>query len=172
MFECGREGVGDADGRIESAVRAAVVPGPRLQFREPDGGLSACFGGEFLSVDEVVAVEDAALCLIVVEFVQQEFDLTFADGQSEVIGGDGFDCVGFIEDHGFVIGQQAGSIAAECQIGEEESVIDDQEVGIPDSSAGSVVEAVGVGGTFFAEAVTMIAVDFVPDVDGWLEWQI
>ena len=172
MFECRGEFVGDADGVIESAVGAAVGSGPGLQLREPDSGLNACFLVKFLCVDEVVAVENAALGLVVVEFVEQEFDLTFADGQSEVICGDGFDGVGFIEDDGFVIRQDAGTIATECEVREEECVIDDQQIGIPDSSAGGVVEAVGVGGTFLSQAVTVITVDFVPDVHGWLERQI
>ncbi len=157
---------------IESAIGAAVVACPDLQFGEPCGGMSPGFHGEFLCIDEVVTEQDAALHLIVVEFVEQVFDLSFTDGQSEVICGDGFDGVGFVEDDGFVIGQDAATIAAECEVREEESVIDDEQVGVPDAASCGVVEAVGVSGAFFAEAVTVIAEDFVPDIDGGLEWQV
>lgn len=154
---------------IESAVGAAVGSGPCLQFREPDGGLDFGFLAEFLSVDEVVAVENASLGLVVVEFVEQEFDLSFADGQSEVICGDGFDGVCFVEDDGLIIGQDTGAVASECQVREEQCVINDEQICIPDSPTGRVVEAFGVCGAFFSQAVSVIAVDFVPDIHGRLK---
>ena len=134
--------------------------------------MSPGFHGQFLCIDKVVTEQDAALHLIVVEFVEQVFDLSFTDGQAEVIGGDGFDGVGFIEDDGFVIGQDAATIASESEVREEEGVVDDEQVGVPDAASCGVVEAVGVSGAFFAEAVTVVAEDFVPHIDGGLEGQI
>jgi len=116
-----------------------------------------------------VAVENASLKLIVVEFVEQEFDLSFADGQTEVICGDGFDGVCFVKDDGLIIGQDVGAIAAECQVREEQCVVDDQQIRIPDSPSRRVVEAFGVCGAFLSQAVTVITVDFIPDIHGWLK---
>jgi len=116
-----------------------------------------------------MAIENASLKLIVVEFIKQEVDLSFADGQTQVICGDGFDGVCFVEDDGLIIGQDIGAIAAECQVREEQSVVDDQQIRIPDSPSCRVVKAFGVCGAFFAEAVTVITVDFIPDIHGWLE---
>ena len=48
-------------------------------------------------------------------------------------------------------------------------MIDDQQISIPDSPTGRVVEAFGVCGAFFSQAVSVIAVDFVPDVHGGLK---
>ena len=47
-----------------------------------------------------------------------------------MVAGHGFQIVGFVEDDGVVVGQDARARCAQGQIAEEQGVIDDQNLGI------------------------------------------
>ena len=112
------------------------------------------------------------ICLFVVQLVQQIIDLTFRDRNAQMIGGHAFDGVCFIKNNSVVFRQYAGIITTQGQIRKEQSMIDDQQVSIPDAATGCVIEAVVVAGTFFAKAVAVIAEYFVPDIRFWLKGEI
>ena len=106
--------------------------------------------------------QQAAIGAVVVELVEHVLDLAAGNPQAEMLAGHRFDHVGFVEDHHVVVGQDAGPLAAERQIGEKQGVIDDQDLGVGDPPPGAVVETVVVGGARPAHAVAVVAGHFVP----------
>ena len=56
--------------------------------------------------------QQAAVGAVVVELAERVLDLAAGDAQAQVVAGDGFDRVGFVEDHHVVVGQDAGALRA------------------------------------------------------------
>lgn len=114
------------------------------------------------------AGEEAALGARVVEVFQHAIHAVAAEAQAEVIGGDGGDGVGFVDDNKVVGEEDAAGFgsaggAGGVEEGEEEGVVDDDDVGVADAGAGTLVEAVG-GVAVFAGAAGGVGVDEFPDV--------
>lgn len=86
---------------------------------------------------------------------------------AEVIGGDGGDAVGFVEDDKIVRQEDAGLFAARWHAGvdegEEEAVVYDDAVRLLDLLAGALVET-GGGVAVFAGTGRTVGIDGVPDV--------
>ena len=59
------------------------------------------------------------------------------------------------------------AIAAQRQIAEKERVVHDQKLGVLCSPPGEVIKATRIVGTLSAEAVAVVAFDFVPDARQW-----
>ncbi len=127
-----------------------------------------CLGPAFhhllLRVAHAVMHEQAAVGPVVVELVELIFDLAAGDPEAKVFAGDGFDGMRFVEDQDFVVGQKAGALHAQCEIAEEQGVVDDEDLGIGDSAAIAVIEAVLVVGAGAAHAIAVVAGHLVPDL--------
>ncbi len=62
----------------------------------------------------------------------QFFELVAGNGDAEILAGDVFDVVRFVENHGAIFGDDAGQVFAfHGEVGEEQVVIDDDDVAIP-----------------------------------------
>ena len=68
-----------------------------------------------------------------------------------------------VEHDGLVIGQDAHLLAPQGQIGEEQGMVDDQDLGVLHPPPGFVVETLGVVRTGAAHAVAVVARYLVPD---------
>ena len=78
---------------------------------------------------------------------------------------DVFERMGFVEDDGIILGQDADVAAqtSQCEIGEEEGVIDDEDLRVLHVAASFEIEALAELRTLFAQAVARIALDQLPD---------
>ena len=117
-----------------------------------------------LAFGQIVMNQQAALRAVVVEFVQQIFQLAARHRNPQMIAGNRFDRVRFVQNCDVVIGQDAGTFTAQGQVGKEQRVIDNQQVGIPNAAACFVIKAVVVGRTFLAQAIAVLALRLVPNL--------
>lgn len=93
------------------------------------------------------------------------FEAVVGDGAAEVVAGGVFDFMGFVEDNGLIVGEDGGEIVlADGEIGEEEMVIDDDDV----CFVGALVhfgEEAGIElGAFLAGAGIAAGVEAGPEV--------
>ena len=154
---------GDRRGGVDPAILATVA-GPEFpQFGEQVIGDELDLGGQSLGLGELVMNQQSAVRLRIEELVQQVVNLPAGNLQPQVFGGDLLDGVGLVEDHDVIVGQQAPPLAAEGQVGEEQGVVDHQQIAIPDPPSGLVIQAVVVGRAALPQAVAMVAANFVPD---------
>ena len=164
VFDCRR--------RAEPAVAAAEFRLEKLQLREEFRRLVPRFVDGHLGLQQHSRREQPLHLAIVPELVELVVDLPAADREPQVIAGHRFDSVGFVEHSDVVIGQDAPSLATHGEVGEEQRVIHDQDVGVPDSAASLEIVALLERRTFFAQAVVAVADDFVPDGAERLERQV
>lgn len=129
-------------------------------------------GGEgFFDGGEVVGIafffKGSAAGLGVVESAEGAVDGVVAEVDAEVVGGDGGDAVGFVEDDEVVGQEDAGFIAAGGHAGvdegEEEAVVNDDAVCVLELLAGALVEA-GGGVAVFTGTGGTVGIDGVPDI--------
>ena len=107
------------------------------------------------------------------ELIEDVLDAALADRQAQMIRGDILQGVGFIEDHHLVIREQVGSRSPQCQVGEKESVVDDQDIGAKHAFACLKIKAFVVMITFSAQADSIVALNQVPETTSyWLNRQI
>src|SRR5262249_34505126 len=118
------------------------------------------------------AGEQAALASGMLQLVEQPVEAAAADLDAEVVGGDGFERVGLVEDDRLVVGQDVAALLADFQVAEEQGVIDDEDLGAVHLLAGTEIEALGVVGTGPAKAVARVAVDRIPHHGQGLEAQV
>ena len=71
--------------------------------------------------------------------------------------------VGFIEDDGFVGGKHVGAFCAECELREEEGVVDDENPGVLKFLSGLHVVTGFIEGAAFAGAVAVFGTYGGPD---------
>ena len=103
---------------------AAIAAGEAVEELQGDLFKALEDAVEFFGAELADAGEGGDVAAEVEHFVS-------ADGEAEVLAGDVFDFVRFVEDHGVVIGQDLPLVgAANGEIGEEEVVVDDDDVGI------------------------------------------
>jgi len=115
------------------------------------------------NVAQVAADQQPAIGPVVVEPPQHVIDLPAGDAQPEVIAGDRLDRMGLVEDDHVVVGQDAHLVSPQGQVGEEQGVVDDQDLGVLDAPAGLVVEALPIVGTLASHAIAVLAGHLVPD---------
>ena len=156
------EFVGDDLRLMDAAVREPR--GGLLHFGEEIVGSKAAIDHLLFGFAQLVMHQQAAVGAIVVELVEQVIDLRRRDAQSQVVAGDVLQRMGLVEDHHFVVGQDARPLPPQGQVAEEQRVVDDQDLRVLGPPPGLVVEAVAVAGALPAQAVAMIAFDFVPDM--------
>ena len=106
-----------------------------------------------------------------VNIAGQFFEADIRDGETEVGGRDFFKFVGFVEDHGGGFGQDAGvgrsgGLLLDGEVGEEQVVVDDDDVGLECAAAHLGDEAAAVVGTGCAEAGVAAGVELVPESAG------
>ena len=89
-------------------------------------------------------------------------DLAAGDVDAQVVAGDRFDRVGFVEDHDVVVGQDADAGPPQGEVAEEQRVIDDEDLRVLHAAAVLVVEALVVRRAAAAHAVAAVAGHFVP----------
>ena len=100
---------------------------------------------------------------VVVKFVENVLYLAAGDVDAEVIAGDTFHGVGFVENDDVIIWQDAGSDAAERDIAEQQRMIDDQDLSILRAAAILIVKALVVRRAATAQAVAAVAGEFFPN---------
>ena len=83
-----------------------------------------------------------------------------------MLGGDVFEGVGFVEDDNVVFGQVIDAGHSQGEVGEEQRVVDDQDVAAVHSAFGGLPEAGFVELAFFPEAVAVLGADAFPDAGG------
>ena len=81
----------------------------------------------------------------------------------QVVAGDGLQVVGFVEDDHVVLGQDAGLLPPQGQVGEEQGMVDDEDLGMVSPPPGLVVEAILIARAGPAHAVAVVAGHLVPD---------
>ena len=91
-------------------------------------GLVAAAIDLLLLLQQAVMNEQTFVRAVVVELIEHVLDLAAGDVDAEVIAGDGFDRVGFVENHDVVIGQDADARAPQRDVAEQQRVIDDQNL--------------------------------------------
>ncbi len=113
-----------------------------------------------------VAGEESAFGAGVVEGFEEAVEAVGAEPEAEVVGGDGGDGVGFVEDEEIAGEEDAGRFEgvghSGADEGEKEAVVDDDEVGALEGGFGALVMAV-FGGAVAAVAGGGIGVDPFPD---------
>ena len=124
------------------------------------------------AVVQPVEDEESLAGPLVEEPVQGVVHLAAGDAEAEVFGRDRFERVGLVEDDDVVLGQEAGPGAAEGEVGEEQGVVDDEDVGRPHPLSGREVEAVAEPGALLAQAVAVLAGHRVPDRPERLEVEV
>jgi len=81
-----------------------------------------------------------------------------------VVGGDVFDIVCFVENDVLIGGEESDVLCSQREVGEEDGVIADEEVGGLHASAGHLVEAFFVIDTSFSHAIVGIGAHAIPDI--------
>ena len=92
---------------------------------------------------QAVVDEQALVRAVVVQLVEHVLDLAAGDVDAEVIAGDGFDRVGFVEDHDVVVGQDAHAGPAQGDVAEQQRVIDDQDLRVSARGGGPCSRSTG-----------------------------
>jgi hypothetical protein len=150
---------------VVAAIFSAVV------FLPGDAAFEELFGAG-IEIDDVgdgvvgggaVGGEEASAATGIVEVAELVFQGAFGELQAEMFTGDVFDGVGFVEDGQVVLGEIIDAGDAEGQVGEEEGVVDDEEIAALHALFGGLPEAVFEVGAFFAQAIVVFGADFVPD---------
>ena len=154
--------IGDDARLADPAVALGLFGQPGGDALEEIAGPIAAFPDLFLGVAELVMHQQPAVRPVVVELSQGELDLAVGDVQAEVVAGDGLDLVGLVEDHHVVLRQDAHVLPPQRQVGEEQGVVDHQDLGVLHPPPGLVVEALGVHRALAAHAVAVVAGHFVP----------
>ena len=98
----------------------------------------------------------------VVEAVQEKTGPVIADIHAEVLLGHPLDVVGLIDHDGLVLGQKADLLFLEGQVGEQERVIGDDQIGFGPAPPGPLIEAAAKLAALTAGAVAVLAADLVP----------
>ena len=80
-----------------------------------------------------------------------------------MLAGHGLERMRLVEDRHVVLGKHPKARSPQGQVGDEEGMVDDQEVGRPDPPPGLEVEALLVPRAVAAQAVAVLALDRVPD---------
>ena len=106
--------------------------------------------------------EEPTLCCAVVQRVEQVADLSVRESRSEVLAGDFFECLGLVQDHQVVVGDDRRTLPAQSQIREEQGVVHDDELGILGPAPGLLVEAVAKIAATMAHAIAVLAAHLVP----------
>ena len=122
-----------------------------------------------LSALQLVMDQESLVGPVVVELVEDPFDLAGRDADTQVIGRHGFDRVRLVEDHDLVVGQNLGTLLAQRQIAEEQRVVDDQDLRIVHAASRAIVEALAVMRALASQAVAAVARHFVPHRARWAE---
>src|SRR5262245_52192555 len=101
---------------------------------------------------------------LVQQLAQQIIDLAARDLQPQMFRGDVFERVGLVENHDVVFRQDRvlDALRAQCQVAEEQGVIDHEQIRLLHQLAGLEIEATLVICAILAEAVLRIAFDQVP----------
>ena len=91
---------------------------------------------------------------------------SLAEAHAEVLGGDLLEMVGLVEDHVLVGREKADAARAQREIGEEERMVADEDVGVLHASPRGLVEAAVEGRAATAHAVVGVRLDLVPHARG------
>jgi hypothetical protein len=167
-FKAAKDG---ADGEVEVAggfeelfagvEGLAAVAGDGQAGEEEAGALAELLGDGGERLGALLAAE------LGIGVAGQLFKTEIADGEAEVLRGDFFELVRLVEDHGGSLGQDAGigrapGLLLDGEVGEEEVVVDDDEVGLEGLAAHLGDEAAAVIGAGLAEAGIAAGVELVP----------
>ena len=144
----------------------AAVGGERQRGEEHAGALAELLGEGGDGRGALLAAQER------VDVAGQLFKANVRDGEAEVTRGDLFELVGLVEDDGGGFGQdagigRAGGLALDGEIGEEEVVVDDDDVGLEGAAAHLGDEAAAVVGAGGAEAGVGAGVELVPKRAGF-----
>ncbi len=81
--------------------------------------------------------EQAFVRTLVVQLVQCIFDLSLRNGQAQMVTGDIWNRVSFVQDHGVIVWQKIDSQFSQSQIAEKQRVIDHDYVRILQTFSGA-----------------------------------
>ena len=135
-------------------------------------GLISALRDELLAFEGSLDDEQPFVFFGVEQFVQRVFDGGPTDAQSQMGAGDVLDRMGFVQNDRLVVGEDVDSFLPQGQIGEEECMVDDQDIGVVESFAGSEVEAVVVGRAFSSQAIPGFALEQwrLQQLDDFVYW--
>ena len=111
----------------------------------------------------MVSPEEAPVCPFVRQPGEHEIDAQARKLQTQVLTGDGFKRVGLVENRQVVFRQQFESRSPQREIGDEQRVVDDQNIRILGSPPCSIKMAVFVRRTLAAQTVAILALHSLPD---------
>ena len=106
--------------------------------------------------------EQSLLGPVAVQLVQHVLDLPAGDGETEMIGGDLFQRVSLIEHNHVVVGQHARSLAPQRKVRKEQRMVHYEYIGVPDATAGAIVEAALVSRAGLSQTVAVLAANLIP----------
>jgi hypothetical protein len=98
-----------------------------------------------------------------VEPAEQEINAAIADVYAEVVFGDVLDVLGLINNHVLIVGQDGSALLFERKVAKHQGVVCDDDIGAIGSASGPLVEALLEMGALSPAAVSVLAVDCVPD---------
>ena len=126
--------------------------------------------GAALFADALGSAQQAGSALVrqahhLIGVARQFLEAEIGDLLAKVIAGDIFHFVGFVEDHGGILGKDAAEIVVlQGEIGEEEVVIDDDEIGVLGALLHGGEKTLIKLGAFLAGAGVAAGVDARPQV--------
>ena len=158
------EVVGQVEGTTDPAVESRALPELPLgnQVEELVGGRTGVLD-QVHGFLKLMVREQALPGPVVVEPRQRDIDADVRDLQPHVLAGHGLEGVGLVEDRDVVVGKEPEARGPQGEVAHEQGMVDDQQVGRPDASAGLEVEALLVPRTVAAQAIAVLALHGVPD---------
>ncbi len=112
-----------------------------------------------------VRAESASPALGVVESAQVVANCSFADLQSEMLACDILNGVRLIQHRQVIFRQIIHAGHAQCQVGEEECVIDDEQIAAVHSALGGLPVTGVVEFAFLTQAISLLSADLVPHAE-------
>ena len=158
-----------ADPAIEIVTLPLLPPGHLIE--EIVGGhagvLDLVHGGL-----KLVKRQQALAVAFVVQPRQSEIDSDVGDLKPHVLAGHSLKRVRLVEDHHVVFGKEPKARGSQRQVGDEEGMVDDQQIGRPGPSSRLEIKAFLMSGAIAAEAISALALDRIPDAGKRPEFEV
>ena len=116
-----------------------------------------------MAASSVVKPEETPVRPFVVQPGQHEINAQAGELQTQVLASDRFERVGLVENRHVVFGQQSESRRPQRQIGDEQRVVDDQDIRILSSPPCSIKKAVFIRRTLATQTIAILALHSFPN---------
>ena len=140
------ERIGDDVRSADAAVAARLLVQPVGHALEETGRPVATLPHLFLGRRQLMMHQQAAIGAIVVQFSQRVLDLSVGDAEAQMVAGHGFHRMGFVKDDHVKLGQNADLFPPQGQVGEEQGMVDDQDLGVLHPPPSLVIKTLAVHG--------------------------